>query len=236
MPNTVICPRCAKPRRKLWLPPRFRRGFADWRITGSGNPLLSDGGDINISTGDDCCCCETCCEEGTAPPQIELDASSLAGSMDTFNGCTTACAAFADVFLLDFRNLRSTDDPEGLSAGICLWRYCDEFDCDGTTVAYGWDVGIFSTGLVCRAVAIPWIGGNCDDFEMTGRGSTTAFYQIDLATDPDDCCDALSSPLTLDPNPAIGSGSGQIVNIDFAGGCNIFNLPTTNITIQEVGC
>jgi hypothetical protein len=232
MPNPVTCPRCGKRRRLLWLPPRFRRGFADWRITASGNPLIGDGGDINISTGDECCCCETCCEQGTAPPQLELDASGL--TMNTFSGCETGCADFADVFLLDFRNLRSSDDPTGgPGAGFCVWRYCGTLDCVGTPVSFGWDCYIYSTGTSCRAQATPWIDNEgCDDFELAEAGGTDASWFADLPTDPDDCCDALSSPFTLDS--VTGSGSRQVVSL--SAGCQFFNVLTSPITIQAVGC
>ena len=209
-------------------------GFAAPRMTGTGRPLMYATG--QPSHGTDCCCCITCCEPGTSPPQIELDASAI--SMNTFSGCKTACALFADVFLLDFRSTRVGDTPGDVPTGTCLWRYCGELiDCtDGGFLSYwGWDVYIRSSGLFCEAWAVPWIGGTgCNDFNRAPTGST-AVWTANLPTDPDDCCDALASPLTLLPTGV--SVSADILNSDpGAGGCQVFNYLSNNVTIQAVGC
>jgi hypothetical protein len=230
MMTRVRCHKCGKKRRKgLWLPPRFRRG--SWTIR-NGVPLVVSG---TITESEDCCCCLTCCDVGTSPPQLELDASGI--TMDTFNGCTTGCAAFADVFLLDFRSINVGTTPGGFGESVCIWRYCGETECDygagAVATAFGWDVGIYSIGGSCKAIAIPWLGGDCDDFNNPGFGTTDADYSGNLPTDPDDCCDALSSPLTLNDPTA---GAANIGNKDTTGGCAIFNVSSNDITIQAVGC
>lgn len=219
--------KCGQPRRRgLWLPPRFRRG--SWTIR-NGVPLVVDG---TITENDECCCCLSCCDEGTAPPQLELDARGIV--MNPFLGCETGCNDFADLFLLDFRSVPITT-VYGTTVGACLWRYCGTLACgDASPVAtaFGWDVGIYSTGVACRAVAIPWLGGDCDDFSPAG--GTDSVYSASLPTDPDDCCDALASPLSL---AGTASGlAGQIGNKDATGGCEIFNIASNPITIWAVGC
>jgi hypothetical protein len=222
----------------LWLPPSVL-GFAagDWRIGPTGNPVLAPGGSISI--GEDCCCCTSCCEPGTAPPQIEVNANLTPPAFwNDALGCGAGCLALDDVFLLDFHSVLLGNDAGG-GAGTCVWRYCGEIDCDafggGTVPApFMWQVGINSTGLACEAYASCTIGGegataDCDDFStyppFTGTYGTYT-WTADLPTDPDDCCDALSSPFTLDP-PTTFSGSP---------GCNILNLASADITIQAVGC
>lgn len=230
-PMTLIrCQKCGKKRRKgLWLPPRYRRGA--WTIR-NGVPLVVDG---TITENDECCCCLTCCDPGTNPPQLELDASGI--TMNPFIGCSAGCPDFADVFLLDFRSTLITT-VFGSTVGICLWRYCGELTCDDgildpEVTAFGWDVGIYSTGIFCEAIAIPWLGGDCDDF--TPAGGTDADYVGNLPTDPDDCCDALSTPLTL-TEPDLGSAFIGNRNVTIIGGCEIFNAASNPITIQAVGC
>jgi hypothetical protein len=217
-----------KQQRLVW---PWRRSFAagDIRIGPTGNWVLGPGGDP--SNGESCCCCLTCCDPGTSPPQLELDASAV--TMNPFIGCGAACPDFADVFLLDFRSINVGDTPGGFAASVCIWRYCGTLECDDTvTYAFGWDVGIYSIGGFCKAIAIPWLGGDCDDF--SAAGGTDCSYSANLPTDPDDCCDALSSPLAL-----VGTGTGltgTIANKDTAGGCEIQNIASNDITIQAVGC
>lgn len=218
----------------IWLPkkmlllPTWGLGFAAPRMAGTGIPAMFAAG--QPSHGEDCCCCFTCCEPGTSPPQLELDATGIV--MNTFLGCGAGCAAFADVFLLDFRSVPTTT-VHGSFVGACVWRYCGEAGCDDASYAFGWDVAIYSTGIFCRAIAIPWLGGDCDNF--TPSGGTDATYAADLPTSPDDCCDALASPLSMSGS---ASGlSGSIVNkVPFAGGCEIFNIASNPISIQAVGC
>jgi hypothetical protein len=227
----IRCDKCGKKRRKgLWLPPRFRRG--SWTIR-AGVPVIVDG---TITEGEDCCCCLTCCDPGTSPPQLELDASGI--TMNPFIGCSAGCPDFADVFLLDFRSINTGTTPGGFAESVCVWRYCGELTCDDGVLdpevtAFGWDVGIYSIGGSCKAIAIPWLGGDCDDF--SAAGGTDADYSGNLPTDPDDCCDALSSPLTLN-DPQLGSGSIGNRNVTLIGGCEIFNIASNDITIQAVGC
>jgi hypothetical protein len=228
MMTRVRCQKCGKKRRKgLWLPPRFRRG--SWTIR-NGVPLVVSG---TITESEDCCCCYSCCDEGTAPPQLELDATALV--MNPIIGCATGCSVFADVFLLDFRSINLGTTPGSFGESVCVWRYCGETDCDygagPVTTAFGWDVGIYSTGLNCEVGATPWLGGDCDDFGSLG--GSDAYYRANLPTDPDDCCDALSSPLTLNDASA---GAGATGNKDGAGGCEILNIASNDITIQAVGC
>lgn len=220
------CLKCGK-RRSLWLPRRYRRG--SWTIRG-GVPVIVDG---TITEGDDCCCCITCCSPGTSPPQLELDASAI--TPNTLFGCGTDCGLFADVFMLDFRSTGVGDTPGNAPTGVCIWRYCgDTLDCAGTPMQYGWDVYIRSSGLFCEAWAVPWLGGTgCNDFNRAPTGSD-AWYLASLPTDPDDCCDALSSPLTLSPRG--GPSTASIASSDGGGGCDLFNFLSTAVTIQAVGC
>lgn len=140
----MICHKCGK--KRLWLPPRFRRGA--WTIRG-GVPLVASG---TITEDDTCCCevvvdCDNNCDAGTIPSQIKVTIASMSDANSTIGSvpCDNPGTCPSGDYYLDIVDTGAGNE--------CAWQLCIDDPCNnGNKMLLSW-----STRLDWSSTYLAWI-------------------------------------------------------------------------------